>query len=537
MTEKRVVIVGAGIGGLTAGALLAKAGLDVTVLEAHVYPGGCAGSFYHQGYRFEAGATLAAGFGPDGAIQRLGETLGIEWPVVLTESAMAVHLPDGSSVTRWVDRHRWQAERLRIFGEAAEPFWHWQEETANAMWDAALRGVPWPPATSREWAHLAISGGRIAASMPMQLPGLLADAVRPAAVHLRGASDRLRSYVDGQLLISAQATSERANALYGAAALDMPQRGVAHVKGGIGKLAEMLASAVCNHGGRVLFRQRVTRVATVDDRPVEVETSKGVDFPADIVLFNLPPWDAAALLGDEAPQRVQQEGPPPDGWGAFLVYAGLEQVVSSEMPLHRQVLVRRPFGEGNSVFVSLSLPNDPVRAPKGHRAATMSTHTRLEPWWRLLENDRGAYEARKQEYTERVLDAAEMALPGLRRAVRLVMPGTPVSFQRFTHRSRGWVGGFPQTSLTRIRAPRLGRAMWLVGDSIFPGQSALAVALGGVRVAQAIAQSMNEQARIPCIWNRACHEPSDPRQATRHFRTSDDCRRTRLAAPLYTYSF
>ncbi len=54
----RIVVIGAGIGGLTTAAILARAGLDVTVLEAHIYPGGCAGTFYHQGYRFDAGATL-----------------------------------------------------------------------------------------------------------------------------------------------------------------------------------------------------------------------------------------------------------------------------------------------------------------------------------------------------------------------------------------------------------------------------------------------------------------------------------------------
>jgi phytoene dehydrogenase-like protein len=77
----QVVVVGAGIGGLTAGALLAKSGLDVTVLEAHVYHGGCAGTFYHHGFRFDAGATLAAGFEPGGGMARLGQVLGITWPV------------------------------------------------------------------------------------------------------------------------------------------------------------------------------------------------------------------------------------------------------------------------------------------------------------------------------------------------------------------------------------------------------------------------------------------------------------------------
>ena len=141
----RVVVVGAGIGGLTTAALLAKAGLDVTVLEAHVYPGGCAGTFYHQGYRFDAGATLAAGFDPGGGMTRLGQALGITWPVEPAEVAMRVHLPDGGHVTRWTDPAAWQAERLDAFGAAAEPFWRWQERTADRLWALALAGIPWPP--------------------------------------------------------------------------------------------------------------------------------------------------------------------------------------------------------------------------------------------------------------------------------------------------------------------------------------------------------------------------------------------------------
>ena len=53
-TSPHTIVVGAGIGGLTAAALLLQAGQRVTVLEAHVYPGGSAGTFYHKGYRFDA---------------------------------------------------------------------------------------------------------------------------------------------------------------------------------------------------------------------------------------------------------------------------------------------------------------------------------------------------------------------------------------------------------------------------------------------------------------------------------------------------
>ena len=156
------------------------------------------------------------------------------------------------------------------------------------------------------------------------------------------------------------------------------------------------------------------------------------------------------------------------------------------LPLHHQVLVREPLGEGNSIFLSLSLADDAARGPAGQRTVTISTHTDLRAWWRLFERDCVAYEERKTATVERVLDAAEVAVPGLRSAIKLILPGTPVSFQRFTHRSRGWVGGFPQTNLLRTWGPRLGPHLWLVGDSIFPGQSVLATALGGQRVAHAL---------------------------------------------------
>ena len=95
---KRILVVGAGIGGLTAGSLLAKEGFDVTVLEAAAELGGCAGKYKRHPYLFPVGATLGMGLEPGGIHERVFRHLGKPMDLEPLKRVMEMVHPTGTFV-------------------------------------------------------------------------------------------------------------------------------------------------------------------------------------------------------------------------------------------------------------------------------------------------------------------------------------------------------------------------------------------------------------------------------------------------------
>ncbi len=493
--SKSIIVIGAGVGGLTTAALLAQAGYRVTVLEAQTYPGGCAGTFYHKGFRFDAGATVAGGFQPNGPHAIAGERLGIHWRVRQHDPAWVVHLPD-----RTVALTGDNAEVLAQFPQSVR-FWQAQSQTADLGWKLAALGLPWPPTQPADLLQLARAGLRYFPQDVRLLPYAFSTVQQWLRRSGADADPAFRRFVDAQLLISAQTTSERVNALWGATALDLARQGVYHVEGGMGGLAETLVRRIADFGGQVLYRQRVTRIAVQQGRVSGVYAQQGKRgrqqqfYPADFVVGNLTPWSLDTLLADSSPSRLRREVQArSNGWGAFVLHLGVQaDKLPADLPDHHQLIAsyEGALGETRSIFISISPPWDHSRAPAGQRAVTMTTHTAVQPWWTLLNSDETAYHARKAEYTAKMLETVERYLPGFGGSITLQLPGTPVTYQFYTERHQGMVGGFPITSLFRVRGPRTGISnLRLVGDSIFPGQSTAGVTLGAMRVAADVQRAL-----------------------------------------------
>ena len=98
MKKSEVIVVGAGIAGLTSAAILSKQGLSVTLVESHTQAGGCAGTFKRKNYIFDVGATQVAGLEKGGIHSRIFDFLDIPSPeATILDPACIVDLNDGSN--------------------------------------------------------------------------------------------------------------------------------------------------------------------------------------------------------------------------------------------------------------------------------------------------------------------------------------------------------------------------------------------------------------------------------------------------------
>ena len=146
-----------------------------------------------------------------------------------------------------------------------------------------------------------------------------------------------------------------------------------------------------------------------------------------------------------------------------------------------------------SLSPKVTADDENERAPQGQRTVTVSTHVPMDELRGLDDESQGPYIAAIQK---RMRETIRARAPELLDHATFEMTASPRTFARFTGRHLGYVGGVPRRAGFEHYRPK---ALWprqaapglyLVGDSVLLGQSTLAVALGGVRTAAAIAARM-----------------------------------------------
>jgi C-3',4' desaturase CrtD len=478
-----VTIIGAGFAGLTAGALLARDGLKVQVLERDIHPGGCAANFERKTpygtFSFAVGATVAAGLEPGGILHGIYGKLGLHAPGRALDRVMRVHV-NGRPVEVSKDRQAWQLELARAFpGQEREKqaFWHELQQLADTMHHVAKRFPSMPFRSIQDVLDTARGAHPGALKVLTSLNKTVGQLLERHGIH----DPAHRAFIDGQLLDSMQVISSGCALPNGAYALEVYRFGAQYVPGGLSSIAKDFAKYIGEHGGSIHYATRARQILTENKRVVGVQTHARA-FKSSVVISTAPVPDTLSLLGDQKPSKLEADfQDKAEIWGAFTLYFGIRAAaLPQDFGCFEQITDYDDHGMGQNFLVSTSPEWDESRAPKGFRAVTISTHVRPADWFGLSEQD---YKMKKDQFTTTILNRLEELFPGFNAGIVHLETGTPRTFQGFTLHSLGRVGGIPQTvssaNFNAIHHDSGMAGLYLAGETIFPGQGTLGVSVSG----------------------------------------------------------
>ncbi len=485
-----VIVIGSGIGGLTAAALLARYGKRVIVCESHTIAGGAAHSFRRRGFEFDSGPSFYCGLNNDGG---LAQSLNPVKQVldVLEESLATIsydplghyHFPEGSFPV-YSNAERYRQELSKITPQGAEEFQQF-EQRLLPLYDA-MRGIP-SLALRSDWQVIFLLIGRYLPALMKMLPHL--PLVQASVGNVMDATVKdpwIRRLIDLECFLLSGLKAHGTIAPEVAFMLGERSRvGVEYPVGGSGAIIKALVSGLERWGGKLRLGCHVEQILVSSGKVVGVKLQNGEILKAPTVISNASMWDTYTKLLDpqDLPASFRQAALATPLVESFMhlhlgIKAdGLENLTGHHVVVHDQHQdITVP---GNTCMISIPSVWDSNLAPTGHHV--VHTYT-LEPYagW---ERNQG-YEAKKREKAETLYRALSRVIPDIRERVVLELIGTPLTHAHYLRRYHGTYGpaiaagkgAFPNTH-TPIKG------LYRVGDSTMPGIGVPAVAASGIMCA------------------------------------------------------
>jgi len=307
-----VVVVGAGLGGLSAALRLAGAGREVTVVEREKGPGGRCGVLEEAGYRFDTGpSVLTMPSLIADALADVGERLEDWLELTPVDPLYRAYYPDGSRLDVKADPDAMAAEVARVCGPVEAAGYRRYVRFVSALYrhemaDFIDRNIDSP-------LHLLTPNlARLAA-----LGGFRKLAPKVGAFLKDPRTQRIFSFQS----MYAGLSPYDALAIYAVIAYMDSVAGVYFPTGGMAAVPRALAGAAEKAGVSFRYGAEVTRVEIRQNRATAVHTADGQRFPADVVVLNpdLPVAYRELLPPAATPRRVRSLRYSPS---CFLLLAG-----------------------------------------------------------------------------------------------------------------------------------------------------------------------------------------------------------------------
>jgi prolycopene isomerase len=479
------VVVGTGLGGLSAAACLAKAGKSVLVVERQDGPGGNAHAFRRGPYTFDPAIHVTAhGFNIeflDVYLRALGAADRVD--LIVLEELYSIDVC-GARYTLPTGLENLVEYLAELFPSEADGIAAYIDACAQTTRESQAP----PPRVALKDLEAAM------AALPMLFKyrtSTLASAIDefvadPQAKAILGAQWPYMGLPPSKLSFMAGTGVWMA----------FMEPGPVYVRGSFQKLADGLAEVIQESGGELLYERQVTSIQVDADGAVTgVVLDDGRELRAPLVVSNADALRTfEELVGFERlpppfVRRLQRMRP---SISAFMLYSACtlpveEAGLAAEVFLydhwgHDETWADVEAGRPGGMWLSLPTLHDSSLAPAGEHLVVLTS---------LMPYDIGRpWSEAKERYQEELIERVEAVLPGYRESITFVDSATPETFERYTLAQNGAIYGWEntpnQTMPKRLNFETPIGGLYLAGHWTDPGTGSVRCLLSGLRTAAAI---------------------------------------------------
>jgi phytoene dehydrogenase-like protein len=482
--NKKVVIIGGGVAGLSAGIYGQKNGYDTEVIEMHTVPGGQCTAWYRKGYRFDYCLHWLVGTtqGPFHDVWKDTDVITDRVKIVDHEVHTKIFDEQGNDFTVYTNIDRWEQYLIGIAPEDATTI---KKMCAEMRKVSLLEPFSDPPELRGLWDYVRAVAKMLPALIVMMKYGK--KNCRDYFRELNFKNPRLAFFFDhlyAERDFSALAFLMMLGWFY--------RKNAGYLIGGSLPLAGRMAEKYKALGGKLTLGKEVKKIIVEDHTASGVVLSDGMERKADYVVSAA---DGHATLYDMLEGKYLS-GELEEAYGTWPLFTPIVQVsfgiakeIKTEYPVRTYLAKGRKIG-GTLLETGYTIMNycfDPTMAPEGKTVIVVRYES---PWelWKDLEGD--AYKTEKKRIEKDSIAIMEKHMPGITAHIEVVDIATPRSDVRYTGVWKGSYEGFMPTSKNITKSltmtlPGL-KNFYMCGQWLFPGGGLPPAALSGKWVMQLI---------------------------------------------------